>query len=232
MIAGINITSPRTSAALTPATLLVTDGDDKLWKYIAVQGNIHDAAWAGPEYPDGNVTIGPKCNPCLFELRLDPEERHDLSTEQPELTARLAAELANETHFQTGQDHYVGEYTQCVNMTEFSDAHRGFLGPVCDKVSPVAPESVPPPPAPPVLQDVYVAGANDTAGVSYACFRIPTLLITPNVLIAFAEGRRSGCNDQGDVRIVQRTSHGARKLAPFLHRFLMKNDAFTKPGLG
>ena len=77
-----------------------------------------------------------------------------------------------------------------------------------------------------------MAGANDTAGVSYACFRIPTLLITPNVLIAFAEGRRSGCNDQGDVRIVQRTSHGARKLAPFLHRFLMKNDAFTKPGLG
>ena len=55
-------------------------------------------------------------------------------------------------------------------------------------------------------RDVYVAGQNDTAGTTYACFRIPTLLRTNDAVLAFAEGRRGGCGDQGDVRIVQRVS--------------------------
>ena len=74
-----------TSAALTASTLLVVDGAD-LWKYISQQGAVHDAAWVTPEYPDGNFTIGPACRPCLFNLRLDPEERHDLAPAQPEAT--------------------------------------------------------------------------------------------------------------------------------------------------
>ena len=101
MIAGINTTSPRTSAALTASTVVVSAGAD-LWKYIAHQPQSHDGAWVTPEFPDGNVTIGPACQPCLFNLRADPEERHDLSQVEPELVARLAAELGNQTHFQTG----------------------------------------------------------------------------------------------------------------------------------
>lgn len=57
------------------------------------------------------------------------------------------------------------------------------------------------------LQDVYTGGQNDTAGLSYTCFRIPSLLRTQTGdIIAFAEGRRGSCSDQGDVRIVRRTS--------------------------
>ena len=132
MIAGINTTSPRTSAALTASTVVVSAGAD-LWKYIAHQPQSRDGAWVTPEFPDGNVTIGPACQPCLFNLRADPEERHDLSQVEPELVARLAAELGNQTHFQTGTDHYVGEYTQCISMQNFTAAHRGFLGPLCSK---------------------------------------------------------------------------------------------------
>lgn len=132
VIAGINTTSPRTSAALTASTVVVSAGAD-LWKYIAHQPQSRDGAWVTPEFPDGNVTIGPACQPCLFNLRADPEERHDLSQVEPELVARLSAELGNQTHFQTGTDHYVGEYTQCVSLQNFTAAHRGFLGPLCSK---------------------------------------------------------------------------------------------------
>ena len=37
----------------------------------------------------------------------------------------MAAELAAQKHFQTGAtDHYVGPYTECVSMSNFSAAHR------------------------------------------------------------------------------------------------------------
>jgi sialidase-1 len=55
--------------------------------------------------------------------------------------------------------------------------------------------------------DLYSANQNDTKGVSYDCFRIPSLVRTKGgSIIAFAEGRRGGCGDQGDVRIVSRRS--------------------------
>ena len=57
------------------------------------------------------------------------------------------------------------------------------------------------------LQDIYIAGQNDTAGLSYTCFRIPSLVRTKTgAIIAFAEGRRGSCSDQGDVKIVSRRS--------------------------
>ena len=57
------------------------------------------------------------------------------------------------------------------------------------------------------LQDVYTTNDTDTTGASYACYRIPSLARTKSgALIAFAEGRRGSCSDQGDVRIVSRSS--------------------------
>jgi len=128
VLAGTNGTSPRTSAALTASTLVVGD-----YKYIAHQPAVHDAAWVTAEYPDGNFTIGPACQPCLFNVRLDPEERTNLNETEPDLTAKLADELAAQTHFQTGDDHYSGPYTQCMSLANFTSAHRGFLGPLCTK---------------------------------------------------------------------------------------------------
>ena len=62
------------------------------------------------------------------------------------------------------------------------------------------------------LGDVYSSTMNDTAGVSYACFRIPSLVkLSDGQLIAFAEGRRGSCADHGDVRIVSRSSSDGGK---------------------
>jgi hypothetical protein len=168
VIAGLNGTSPRTSAALTAASMLVSDGDH-LWKYIAHQAPGHDAAWVGPEYPDGKVIIGPICNPCLFDVQLDPEERHDQSAAQPALTAQLAALLGNETHFQTGSgaDRFVGEYQSCVSVSNFTATHRGFLGPVCEKGPPLPPPP-PPPPQPPPPPAVCTSTMNLTG---YQCIQ-------------------------------------------------------------
>lgn len=119
-----------TSAVLTASTIMLSNARG-LWKYISHQSAVPDAAWPTPEFPDGNVTIGPVCQPCLFNLQDDQEERHDQAVEQPELTAKLAGMLKSQTHFQTGADHYVGKYTQCVTMDDFTATHRGFLGPLC-----------------------------------------------------------------------------------------------------
>ena len=62
------------------------------------------------------------------------------------------------------------------------------------------------------LHDVYNVSMSDTAGLLYSCFRIPSLLRQADGnLIAFAEGRRGGCGDHGDVRIVSRTSTDSGK---------------------
>ena len=60
--------------------------------------------------------------------------------------------------------------------------------------------------------DLFTPGMPDTAGVTYACYRIPSMVWVANeasphaVLLAFAEGRRGSCADKGDVRIVARRS--------------------------
>ncbi|RFM27474.1 sialidase family protein [Deminuibacter soli] len=51
---------------------------------------------------------------------------------------------------------------------------------------------------------------NGEAG--YACFRIPALLTTnKGTLLAFAEARRNGCGDTGDIDLVVKRSHDSGK---------------------
>ncbi|MCC6725707.1 MAG: exo-alpha-sialidase [Saprospiraceae bacterium] len=46
----------------------------------------------------------------------------------------------------------------------------------------------------------------------YACFRIPAIVRSPEgVLLAFAEGRKTGCSDFGDVDVVLKTSKNKGK---------------------
>ncbi|HZY63855.1 MAG TPA: sialidase family protein [Edaphobacter sp.] len=46
----------------------------------------------------------------------------------------------------------------------------------------------------------------------YKCFRIPAIVATPaGALLAFAEGRRNGCNDFGNIQIVMRISRNQGK---------------------
>jgi hypothetical protein len=83
---------------------------------------------------------------------------------------------------------------------------------LCALLLPLASLSLAPPPGL-VEMDLFTPAMNDTAGMSYNCFRIPSMVwVASNsaalhgVLLAFAEGRRLSCNDRGDVRIVMRRS--------------------------
>ena len=45
----------------------------------------------------------------------------------------------------------------------------------------------------------------------YACFRIPAIISTGNTVLAFAEGRKGGCSDTGDIDLVlKRSTDGGR----------------------
>lgn len=59
------------------------------------------------------------------------------------------------------------------------------------------------PPAPqPVHADVFVAGES-----GYVCFRIPAVVAAADgSLLAFAEGRKKGCSDTGDIDLVMKRS--------------------------
>jgi sialidase-1 len=63
----------------------------------------------------------------------------------------------------------------------------------------------------PELIDVFVAGDG-----GYHTYRIPSAILAPNgTLLAFAEGRRGGAGDAGDIDLVLRRSHdGGRSWAP------------------
>lgn len=57
----------------------------------------------------------------------------------------------------------------------------------------------------PTMSNATNPFVNGTDG--YACFRIPTMVITNNGnILAFAEGRRNSCEDQGDIDIVLKRS--------------------------
>ena len=58
---------------------------------------------------------------------------------------------------------------------------------------------------------IYVGGTE-----GYACFRIPAVIATANGdLLAFAEGRKNGCSDTGDIDlVVKRSSDNGRTWEP------------------
>lgn len=56
-----------------------------------------------------------------------------------------------------------------------------------------------------VLNYIYEAGQE-----GYACFRIPALVTTTSgTLLAFAEGRKGGCSDTGDIDLVMKRSENS-----------------------
>lgn len=66
-------------------------------------------------------------------------------------------------------------------------------------------------PTAPQLTEVFVAGEG-----GYHTYRIPSAIVTPKgTLLAFAEGRRGGAGDAGDIDLVMRRSHdGGRTWTP------------------
>lgn len=121
LVMGTNTTSPRTEIPLgTPVTASdiphdleavgslngLIQGD---WKLIQGKDakNMHQSGWQGPHYPNisdthcfdtsghgTSSTCVKNCESgCLFNIKQDPTEHHDLASENPERVAAMTARL-------------------------------------------------------------------------------------------------------------------------------------------
>ena len=69
---------------------------------------------------------------CLFDVRRDPEERHDRKLEEPAVFASMLARLGvlEETVWSSNVSRST-PYTDCLNTTEYRRVWEGFRGPAC-----------------------------------------------------------------------------------------------------
>lgn len=119
------------------------------WKFVANTTTvIHNSAsplgsgyWTPAQWPrdNGNHTpsepdVGCPEDGCLFNLRLDREERMEFSREYPEVKARMLARMKVlfATTFQTTAT-YTGGYDECRSQAEVASELHGFRGPCCSK---------------------------------------------------------------------------------------------------
>ena len=83
----------------TVAGLIVDEGEAGLWKLLT--GDVQQAVYMGPHFPNASTNeisaqfVGHCADGCLYELRGDPLERHDLaaSPEQATRLTRMRAKL-------------------------------------------------------------------------------------------------------------------------------------------
>ena len=95
--------------------------------------------WQGPRYPNASsirVALNLGCPyGCLFNVRDDPSEQHDLKSEEPAAFASMMARLAElevgvwSSNTTTGPR---GVYGDCItNQTDYHRAWGGYRGPAC-----------------------------------------------------------------------------------------------------
>ena len=97
LISGQNSTSPRVDIPVTKNTLISGD-------YKILTGDISEAGWTGPHSPNSSHRIDTvaKCGDgCLYNIKEDPLEQHDLATEMPDVLKKMQSKLAEyqSTHF-------------------------------------------------------------------------------------------------------------------------------------
>ena len=110
-LTGANSTSPRTEVWLTPLRGDRSNGTNPrsgdaaiiLGEHKLIVGNISQASWTGPSYPNNSVdwdtwasvehcTTDSKVG-CLFNIFDDPTEQHDLALARPDLARALFKRL-------------------------------------------------------------------------------------------------------------------------------------------
>lgn len=107
-------------------------------RYKLIVGNISQASWCGPAYPNRSsanwdtwattlpCTVPPHKRGCLFDVFADPSEHTDLADAHPEVVSQLLARLQalDETLFDPprGKADHAGACAQV-------EANRGFWGP-------------------------------------------------------------------------------------------------------
>ena len=128
--------SPRTEVTLSSTAHIS-------WPYKVVLGKQRGkGVWTGRRHPnatklqddDPGCGSGEAGSPgCLFDIDKDPTEHVDLAAGRPELLHNLSRKLAAAaaTSYQTGDDGFHGEYTNCTTLKRFVEAWPGFGGPLC-----------------------------------------------------------------------------------------------------
>ncbi|XP_065179088.1 arylsulfatase B-like [Sycon ciliatum] len=88
VLSGQNMTSPRTEIPLSPGLI---SGDYKI-----LVSKVQMAGWTGPKYPNqtrpaGGIPAVANCQKknCLFNIKVDPEERTDLAESQPAILKHM-----------------------------------------------------------------------------------------------------------------------------------------------
>ena len=104
MISGQNSTSPRVDIPVTNNTLISGD-------YKILTGRIGSAGWTGPHYPNSShrIDVVAKCGDgCLYNIKEDPLEQHDLATKLPDVLKKMQLKLAEyqSTHFTPDRGSY------------------------------------------------------------------------------------------------------------------------------
>ena len=126
MISGQNATSPRVDIPATFSTLISGD-------YKILQGDVKQAGWTGPQYPNltnpaGGIKTVEHCGDggCLYNIKDDPEERVNLATKMPDVLKEMQQKLAKyqATFFNPTRGKQPAVACQAV-----MDKYKGFWGP-------------------------------------------------------------------------------------------------------
>ena len=90
LISGLNSTSPRTDIPVSNKTLISG-------QYKIITGKVSHAGWTGPHYPNGSheVDAVENCGEgCLYDIKADPLEYHNLATKLPETLKSMQSKLS------------------------------------------------------------------------------------------------------------------------------------------
>ena len=124
LISGQNATSPRTDIPITYESLISGD-------YKILTGNVHEAGWSGPVFPNNTnrrITTEEECGDsgCLYNIRKDPLEYVNLAKTMPDMLRTMKAKLMKyqATHFEPDRgDEWPGACDTAINK------YNGFWGP-------------------------------------------------------------------------------------------------------
>ena len=126
LISGQNSTSPRVDIPISMTTLISGN-------YKILTGNVGQAGWTGPVYPnntktDGGINAREHCGNrgCLYNIINDPEEHNNLASQMPRKLRKMRRKLGEyqETHFNP----YRGEKSPAACEAALNE-YGGFWGP-------------------------------------------------------------------------------------------------------